>query len=108
MRNITGLKLAVAASVLLMLGACATPEEQQVAKLRDGSPSVLLTHLKSLGESNQKVVAELEARKDWEGLAKAGESGIKLSPHSADWYFVAGYAYAKAGRHGLAVDRFSE
>jgi tetratricopeptide (TPR) repeat protein len=99
------------AAVLLaasLLGACAAPEPYTEGKLADGTVSVLLTHLKSLGEGNQKIIADLESRKDWDGLAKAGEGGIKATPHNADWYFVAGYAYSQAGRYGLAVDRFTE
>src|SRR5262245_58874557 len=101
-------RLAGALLVAAFLGACGAPEPYTEGKLADGSTSVLLTHLRSLGESNQKVVAELESRKDWDGLAKAAEAGIKIDRHNADWWFVAGYAYSKAGRHGLAVERFSE
>jgi len=101
-------RLAAALLAAAFLGACGAPQPYTEGKLADGTPSVLLTHLKSLGESNQKVIAELELRKDWDGLAKAGEAGAKLDPHNADWWFVAGYAYARAGRHGLAVQRFTE
>lgn len=90
------------------LGACGAPEPYTEGKLADGTVSVLLTHLKSLGEGNQKVIAELESSKDWDGLAKAAEASIKLNPHNADWWFVAGYAYSRSGRHGLAVERFTE
>ena len=98
----------LAVVALVVLGACAAPEPYTEGKLADGSTSVLLTHLKSLGEGNQKVIAELESRKDWDGLARAGEEGIKLNRNNPDWWFVSGYAYAKQGRHGLAVERFSE
>ena len=99
---------AAAVLVVLVLGACAAPEPYTEGKLRDGTVSVLLTHLKKLGEGNQRVIAELESSKDWNGLAKAAEVGIKNNPHNADWWFVAGYAYSRAGRHGLAVERFTE
>jgi tetratricopeptide (TPR) repeat protein len=102
------LRRLLAVCVFLAVGACAMPDERQAGKLPDGTVSVLLTHLKSLGESNQKVVADLEYRKDWDGLAKAAEAGIKLDPHNADWWFVAGYAYSRSDRHGLAVARFTE
>jgi tetratricopeptide (TPR) repeat protein len=101
-------RLAAALMAVSVLAACAAPEPYTEGKLADGTTSVLLTHLKSLGESNQKVVAELEYRKDWDGLAKVAEASIKHNPHNADWWFVAGYAYSRAGRHGLAVERFTE
>jgi tetratricopeptide (TPR) repeat protein len=100
-------RFAVAVLVASLLGACA-PAPYTEGKLADGTTSVLLTHLKSLGESNQKVIAGLESAKDWDGLARAAEAAIKLDPHNADWWFVAGYAYSKSGRYGLAVQRFSE
>jgi predicted Zn-dependent protease len=98
----------VAVLVVSLLGACGAPAPYTEGKLPDGTVSVLLTHLKSLGEGNQKVISELESRKDWDGLAKVAEAGIKLNPHNADWWFVAGYAYSRSGRHGLAVQRFGE
>jgi tetratricopeptide (TPR) repeat protein len=100
--------MAAAVLAVSILGACAPPPPYTEGKLADGTVSVLLTHLKSLSEENRKIIAELESRKDWDGLAKAGEEGIKLNRHNADWWFVAGYAYSKAGRHGLAVERFTE
>lgn len=101
-------RLAAALMVVSVLAGCGAPEPYTEGKLADGTTSVLLTHLKSLDEGSQKVIAGLESRKDWDGLARAAEASIKLNPHSADWWFVAGYAYSKADRHGLAVDRFTE
>jgi tetratricopeptide (TPR) repeat protein len=101
-------RLAAAVLLLSVLGACSAPPPYTEGKLPDGSVSVLLTHLKSLDEGNQKVISDLESRKDWDGLAKTAEASIKLNPHNADWWFVAGYAYSRAGRHGLAVERFGE
>jgi tetratricopeptide (TPR) repeat protein len=96
------------ALVLCALAACALQEEQPIGKLPDGTVSILLTHLKSIGEGNQKVISVMESRKDWNGLAKLAEDIIPTDRHNADWWFVAGYAYSKAGRHGLAVERFGE
>jgi len=93
---------------LCAVAACASQDEQQIGKLPDGSVSILLTHLKSIEEGNKKVILELESRKDWNALAKVAETIIPTNPHNADWYFVAGYAYSQAGRHGLAIERFTE
>jgi cytochrome c-type biogenesis protein CcmH/NrfG len=108
MCRMKSLSRATAILAILALAACAGPEPYTEGKLADGTPSVLLTHLKSMAESNQKVIAELESRKDWDGLARAAEEGIKLNRNNADWWLVAGYAYAKQGRHGLAAERFTE
>jgi len=101
-------RLAAALLVVSVLAGCAASGSYTEGKLADGTTSVLLTHLKSLDEGNQKVIADLEFRKDWNGLAKVAEASIKLTPHNADWWFVAGYAYSRAGHHGLAVERFTE
>ncbi len=98
------------AAVLLVsvLGACAAPEPYTEGKLADGTLSVLLTHLKKFGEGDQKLIADLEYHKDWNALAKLAEAQVAVNRHNADWWFVAGYAYSRAGRHGLAVERFTE
>ena len=101
-------RLAAALMAVSILVACAGPEPYTEGKLADGTTSVLLTHLKRLGEGDQKLIAGLESAKDWDGLARVAEASIKLNPQNADWWFVAGYAYSRAGRHGLAVDRFTE
>jgi predicted Zn-dependent protease len=99
---------AVAVLVITLLGACGAPAPYTEGKLEDGTVSVLLTHLKKLGEGDQKLIADLEYHKDWDGLARVAEVGIKLNPQNADWWFVAGYAYSRSGRHELAVQRFGE
>jgi tetratricopeptide (TPR) repeat protein len=101
-------RLAAVLLVVSALGACAGPPPYTEGKLPDGTVSVLLTHLKRIGESDQKVIADLEHHKDWDALAKAAEQGAKLNAYNPDWRFVAGYAYSRAGRHGLAVERFTE
>jgi tetratricopeptide (TPR) repeat protein len=93
---------------LCALASCAMQEEEPIGKLPDGTVSVLLTHLKAIGEDGQQRIRELEYRKDWNGLAKLAEDTIPQNRHNADWWFVAGYAHSKAGRHGLAVERFQE
>jgi predicted Zn-dependent protease len=102
------LAFGVVMMTLCVLAGCASQDEQSLGKLPDGSVSILLTHLKSIEEGNKKVISELESRKDWNALAKVAETIISTNPHNADWYFVAGYAYSQAGRHGLAIERFTE
>ncbi|MGH8641126.1 MAG: hypothetical protein ACRET6_05415 [Burkholderiales bacterium] len=101
-------RLAGVVLVVSILGACAAPEPYTEGKLRDGTVSVLLTHLKKLGEGEQKRIADLEYGKQWNALAQLAEAQIAVNRHNADWWFVAGYAYSMAGQHGLAVERFTE
>jgi predicted Zn-dependent protease len=101
-------RLVAAALVVSVLGACSTPPPYTEGKLPDGTVSVLLAHLKKFGEGDQKLISELEYHKEWGALAKLAEVQVAADRHNADWWFVAGYAYSKSSRHGLAVERFTE
>jgi len=100
-------RLAAAALVVSVLGACSAPPHTE-GTLPDGTVSVLLAHLKRFNEADQKVISELEYHKEWNALAKLAEVQVAADRHNADWWFVAGYAYSKSGRHGMAVERFTE
>ena len=101
-------RLAAAVLVVSVLGACSAPAPHTEGKLPDGTVSVLLAHLKKFGEGDQKLISDLEYHKEWNALAKLAEVQVAANRHNADWWFVAGYAYSKSGRHGLAVERFTE
>lgn len=74
----------------------------------DGTLSTLLGNIQGMEDANRKRVAELEARKDWEGLVKLAEENLAKDRNNADWWTVAGYAHSQAGRHALAVQSYSE
>lgn len=93
---------------LLALSACTPPTAALFSLLPDGTTSILLSHFQGMDESNQKRVAELEARKDWEGLTKLAEENLARDRNSSDWWIVAGYAYSQAGRHPRAIECYSE
>ena len=101
--RVAGLGLA-----LLALPACTPHTAAIVAALPDGTVPILLSHVKGIEESNRKRVAELEARKDWEGLTKLAEENLARDRNSSDWWTVAGYAHSQAGRHQRATTCYSE
>ncbi len=94
--------------MLLALPACTPPTAALFSLLPDGTTSILLSHFQSIDESNQKRVAELEARKDWEGLAKLAEENLARDRNSSEWWIVAGYAHSQAGRYQRASECYSE
>ena len=94
--------------MLLALPACTPPTAALFSLLPDGTTSILLSHFQSIDESNQKRVAELEARKDWEGLTKLAEENLARDRNSSEWWIVAGYAHSQAGRHQRASECYSE
>jgi len=99
--------LAVAAVVLGCAGC--TPQAMLASALiPDGTTSVLLSHLVGEPETNLKLVAEMEQRKDWDGIARMAEQNLKSDRNSASWWFVLGYAHTQAGRHERAADAFGE
>jgi tetratricopeptide (TPR) repeat protein len=93
---------------LLALPACTPQTALLMSALPDGTVAVLLSHLQGMEDDNRKRVADLEARKDWDGLAKLAEENLARDRNNADWWTVAGYAHSQAGRHALAIECYSE
>ena len=69
---------------------------------------MLMGNLQGMEEGNRKRVAELEARRDWDGLMKLAEENLALDRNSSDWWTVAGYAHSQAGRYQRASECYSE
>lgn len=94
-----------------MLAACVgcTPQAMLAsALLPEGTTSVLLSHLQGEPDGNRKRILELEARKDWNGIAKFAEDNLVKDKNNASWWFVAGYAHAEAGRRQRAIECYTE
>jgi len=104
----TGLRALGAMLALSALVGCSPAAMLANALIPDGTMSVLLSHLQKEEEGNRKRILELEARKDWDGIAKFAEDNLAKDRNSADWWFVAGYAHSEAGRHQRAVECYSE
>ena len=94
--------------MLLALPACTPHTAAPVATLPDGTVPILLSRVQGMDESNRKRVAELEVRKDWEGLTKLAEENLARDRNNSDWWTVAGYAHSQAGRHQRASECYSE
>ena len=102
------LRTLVVVLTLAALSAC-TPHAALISALMpDGTIPTLLGNLQGVEESNQKRIAELEAKQDWDGLTKFAEDNLAKDKNSADWWLVAGYAHSRAGRHQRAIDCLSE
>jgi tetratricopeptide (TPR) repeat protein len=99
----TGLAL-----MMLALAACTPQAALLMSALPDGTLYTLLGNLQGMEDANRKRVAELEARKDWDGLVKLAEENLAKDRSNADWWTVAGYAHSQAGRHQRAIDCFRE
>ena len=94
--------------MLAALSAC-TPQMALInALIPNGTIPMLLGNLQGVEEGNQKRIAELEARQDWDGLTKFAEENLAKDRNSADWWLVAGYAHSQAGRHQRAIDCLTE
>jgi predicted Zn-dependent protease len=96
------------AFALLALSACTPQTALLMSALPDGTVATMLGNLQGLEDANRKRVADLEARKDWDGLAKLAGENLAKDPNNADWWTVAGYAHSQAGRHALAIQSYSE
>ena len=93
---------------LLALSACTPYTSALFSALPDGTVSILMSHLQGMEEGNRKRVAELEARRDWDGLAKLAEENLARDRNSSDWWTVAGYAHSQAGRYQRASECYNE
>lgn len=95
--------------VLFLLAGCGSPHALLASALiPDGTASMLLGHLQQEEEGNRKRVAELEAKKDWDGLVKFAEQNLKVDSHNSAWWLIAGYAHTQMGRHQRAADSYAE
>lgn len=106
---VTGMLRAMGAVLALVALSACTPQAALVsALLPDGTMSVLLSHLEKEEDGNRKRILQLEAGKDWDGIAKFADENLARDRNNADWWFVAGYAHSQAGRHQRAIECYSE
>jgi tetratricopeptide (TPR) repeat protein len=99
----------VAAVVMLVAGSGCTPQQQLLMSLLpDGTVPVLLSHFQRVDDTNRTRVAELEQRRDWDGLAKFAEENVKKDPSNSDWWIIAGYAYSQGGQRKRAIEAYGE
>ena len=66
----------------------------------------LLNNLKTADAPNEKKLAELEAKKDWDGMVAFAQQNLKVDPMNADWWMVEGYAYTQLARYEDAAVAF--
>jgi tetratricopeptide (TPR) repeat protein len=67
---------------------------------------VLVNNMKTVDAPNQKKLAELEAKKDWEGMVAFAQKNLKVDSMNADWWMVLGYAYTQMARYEDAAAAF--
>lgn len=102
------LRGAVGGLALAALLGCTVAQGLLLSATPDGTASILMSHLQGMEEGNRKRVAELEARKDWDGLTKLAMENLAKDRNNSSWWIVAGYAYSQAGRHALAIESYTE
>ena len=68
----------------------------------------LMNNMKTVDAPNQKKLAELEAKKDWQGMVDFAQQNLKVDPMSADWWMVEGYAYTQLARYEDASAAFQK
>lgn len=80
----------------------------EVFKLMTPALAALMSNMKTVDEPNQAKLAELEAKKDWEGMVAFAQKNLKVDPMSADWWMVVGYAYTQMARYEDAAAAFQK
>lgn len=79
-----------------------------MSAMPEGTASILLSHFQGEEDSNRRRIAELEASKDWDGLARFAEANLEKDRNNASWWFVAGYAHSQGGRQPRAIACYNE
>jgi tetratricopeptide (TPR) repeat protein len=101
--------LAAALALGLALAGCLSPYAQlALALLPEGTFTTLLNNLRGVSETNREKLAELERKGDWQAMAQFAQQNIAKDPTHADWWVVAGFAYAQLGEFQRAADSFQE
>lgn len=104
---------ALSAAFLLALAAAGCGPHAQIANLvfsllPEGTFTTFLGNLKGVSNENQKTIEALALKGDWAGVAKFAEDNIAKERRIADWWVVAGIAYAQMGQFDKANARFAE
>lgn len=94
--------------ILLVLTGCSPHQALLSSLIPDGTTSILLSHLQQEEEGNRKRVADLESRKDWDGLVKLAADNLATDKKNTGWWLVAGYSHSQAGRHQRAIECYRE
>jgi len=98
------------------VAAACTPQAQLIAAVAPYLTGLfpyetfgtVLSNLKGVSNENQKRLDQMAAKGDWEGVAKFAEDNIAKERRIADWWVVAGLAYAQMGQFPKASERFAE
>lgn len=80
----------------------------EVFKLMTPALQALMNNMKTVDAPNQEKLAELEAKKDWDGMIAFADQNLKVDPASPDWWMVKGYAYTQLARYEDAAAAFTK
>ncbi|MCX7891783.1 MAG: tetratricopeptide repeat protein [Burkholderiales bacterium] len=79
-----------------------------ISLLPDGTFTTFLSNLQGVSNENQKTIEAMARKGDWAGVAEFAEKNIAKERRIADWWVVAGIAYAQMGQFDKANARFAE
>jgi tetratricopeptide (TPR) repeat protein len=104
---------ALACAAVLSVGVAGCGPQAQIANLvfsllPEGTFTTFLGNLQGVSNENQKTIEALARKGDWPGVAKFAEDNIAKERRIADWWVVAGIAYAQMGQFDKANARFAE
>lgn len=102
------MKRAYLLPLLLALTGCSPQANLLMAVLPEGTTSTLLGQMQRVEDGNRRKIAELEQRKDWQGLARFAAENVKRDPYTPDWWLVSGYAYTQLEDHVRAAESYAE
>ncbi len=96
------------AAALAACGPHAQIANLVISLLPEGTFTTFLSNLQGVSNENQKTIEAMALKGDWAGVAEFAEKNIAKERRIADWWVVAGIAYAQMGQFDKANARFAE
>jgi tetratricopeptide (TPR) repeat protein len=93
---------------VLGLSACGHPALMALSLLPDGTFSALLGNMQSVSEPNRRVLAEMEKKGDWQGIADFAAQNLSRDTQNAEWWLVRGYAFLRLEQFPNAAESFQQ
>jgi tetratricopeptide (TPR) repeat protein len=103
-----GARAVICELAIVAFAGCSPPQQLLMSLIPDGTFPILLSHLEKTDDTNRRLVAELDARGDWNGLVQLAEKNLAHDRSNSDWWMVKGYAYSQLGQHEQAADCYRE
>ena len=100
--------MARAARLVLLTAAIALAACTPLALLPVVTPLLSIALSSRGNDAISPLIADLEKRQDWQGLAGLAQQRLQLDPGDADGWFILGYAQIRLGEFARSAEAYSK